>query len=117
MQERKQKIAVIGAGIAGLVAAYELQKAGYEVVVYEKNAHVGGRMATRTNDGLEFNPGATFLSLHYHTLLGYSKELGIEWLSMDERRTHRVVRDGTSYPLGLSGALDVLNLTDRKSVV
>ncbi|MBS3754060.1 MAG: FAD-dependent oxidoreductase, partial [Anaerolineales bacterium] len=35
---------VIGAGIAGLTAAYQLQKRGLEVRVLEARDHVGGRM-------------------------------------------------------------------------
>ena len=44
MHQQKKRIAVIGAGIAGLTCAYELQKAGFDVVVLEKNSYVGGRM-------------------------------------------------------------------------
>lgn len=40
-------IAVIGAGIAGLVCAQQLQQTGYRVVVLEKSRGVGGRVATR----------------------------------------------------------------------
>ncbi len=41
-----EKIAVIGAGIAGLRAAYYLQKFAYIVTVYEASHRVGGRMTT-----------------------------------------------------------------------
>jgi renalase len=41
------KIAVVGAGIAGLTASRVLSKAGHEVVVFEKSKGLGGRMATR----------------------------------------------------------------------
>ncbi len=40
-----QKVAVIGAGPAGLAAADQLNKAGYHVTVYEKNEVVGGLLA------------------------------------------------------------------------
>lgn len=40
-------IAVIGAGIAGLICAQQLTQAGYSVVVVEKSRGVGGRIATR----------------------------------------------------------------------
>ncbi len=42
--ERKEKIAIIGAGPAGLAAAADLRKFGFQVVVYDKYDRVGGLM-------------------------------------------------------------------------
>ena len=36
------KIAVIGAGFGGLAAAYDLNKAGHDVTIYESADHAGG---------------------------------------------------------------------------
>jgi len=40
--ERKEKVAIIGAGPCGLTTAYELRKMGYQVTVYEKEKFLGG---------------------------------------------------------------------------
>lgn len=56
------KIIVVGAGISGCVCAYELSKAGHEVVVVEKGRGVGGRMATRRMQGARIDHGAQFLT-------------------------------------------------------
>src|SRR6476619_3949610 len=39
-------IAVLGAGVAGLCTAYELDRAGYDVVVLEASRRIGGRSLT-----------------------------------------------------------------------
>ena len=74
-----RSIAVIGAGIAGLTCAYDLHKQGYTVTVYEKEDYVGGRMSSRTKDGLTFDIGANHLINLYEEMRGYCQELDIEW--------------------------------------
>lgn len=44
-QDEKNKVAVIGAGIGGLSAAYDLIRAGRQVTIYEASDHVGGLAA------------------------------------------------------------------------
>jgi protoporphyrinogen/coproporphyrinogen III oxidase len=68
---------VVGAGISGLTAAYRLQQRGVEVMVLERGAHVGGKMAAVRRDGFILNVGATILSGSYSTLLGLAEELGV----------------------------------------
>jgi protoporphyrinogen oxidase len=53
------RIAIIGGGIAGLTAAYELGKAGHETVVYERDSELGGQAGT-------FPVGGTRLERFYH---------------------------------------------------
>lgn len=52
------RIAVIGAGVAGLTCARHLADAGRPVVVFEKSRGLGGRMATRRREGVQFDHGA-----------------------------------------------------------
>jgi renalase len=51
-------VAIIGAGMAGLAAARQLTAAGRKVVVFEKSAGVGGRVATRRVEGCILDHGA-----------------------------------------------------------
>ena len=44
--DSNKTIYIIGAGISGLIAAYELEQAGYTPVVLEKSDAVGGRVRT-----------------------------------------------------------------------
>ncbi len=64
-----KNIAVVGAGIAGLTAAYYLKKFGYSVTVYEAANRVGGRMTTDKVNGCLIDRGAQFLSMYYPTLM------------------------------------------------
>ncbi|MBW4426701.1 MAG: NAD(P)/FAD-dependent oxidoreductase [Nostoc desertorum CM1-VF14] len=54
-------IAVIGAGMAGLVCAQQLSQAGYSVLVVEKSRGLGGRLATRRLHGTCADHGACHL--------------------------------------------------------
>ncbi len=54
-------VAIIGAGCSGLAAAHELSDAGYVVTVFEQNQHVGGRAATRKQEGFIYDYGAQYI--------------------------------------------------------
>lgn len=87
-------VVVLGAGIAGLVSAYELQQAGYKVTVLEARDRVAGRVWTvRGGDaieqvgrpmqraefdkGLYFNAGAARIPSTHRCILGYAHRLGV----------------------------------------
>lgn len=57
------RVVVIGAGLAGLVAARDLQTAGLEVLVIERSRSVGGRMATRRIGTATLDHGAQFFTV------------------------------------------------------
>ena len=56
-------VLVIGAGMAGLIAAAELQRAGRSVRVLDKGRGVGGRLASRRIEGVTFDHGAQCFTL------------------------------------------------------
>lgn len=51
------RVAVIGAGVSGLVAAHVLAKEGVDVVLYEKEDYLGGHAKTVTVDGVDLDLG------------------------------------------------------------
>jgi len=55
------RVAVVGAGMAGLAAARDLVAAGHEAVVFEKSRGFGGRAATRRKDGFVWDTGAGYI--------------------------------------------------------
>ena len=57
------RVAVVGAGIAGLVAARDLTAAGHDVVVIEKSRGLGGRMAARRLEGAVLDHGLPVLEV------------------------------------------------------
>lgn len=62
---KDQKIYIIGAGVAGLVAAFELEKAGYSPVILEASEGIGGRMKTDEVDGFLLDHGFQVLLTAY----------------------------------------------------
>jgi monoamine oxidase len=92
---RGKRIVIIGAGIGGLTAAYELGKAGYECILLEASARVGGRNFTvRRGDRivetdseqvcdfddephLYFNAGPARLPYHHKAILHYCREFDV----------------------------------------
>lgn len=59
---RRLRVAVVGAGLAGLNAARILEDQGHEVVVVEKARGAGGRMATRRHGDWRFDHGAQYFT-------------------------------------------------------
>jgi renalase len=62
----RQKIAIIGAGIAGLACARRLSDAGLNLVVFDKGRKAGGRTATRcVAGGIQFDHGAGIVRVNW----------------------------------------------------
>ncbi|KAF3341123.1 Tuberculostearic acid methyltransferase UfaA1 [Carex littledalei] len=73
------KVAVVGAGISGLAAAYELAKAGANVVLYEKEEHLGGHAKTVSFDGVDLDLGfMVFNRVTYPNMMEFFEGLDVE---------------------------------------
>ncbi|HXS05456.1 MAG TPA: FAD-dependent oxidoreductase [Rhizomicrobium sp.] len=87
-------VLILGAGLAGMTAAYELRKAGYKVQLLEYNDRPGGRnwslyggdsytdiggvtQKVQFAPGLYFNPGPWRLPHHHRGILYYCKQLNV----------------------------------------
>jgi len=78
MQSGDKKVAIIGAGITGLTAAYELKQRGIDCVLYEATDRVGGCIKTIREDGFLVECGPNSL-LDTHPDLGkLIAKLGLE---------------------------------------
>jgi monoamine oxidase len=90
-----RSVVILGAGIAGLVSAYELRRAGYRVTILEARDRIGGRVWTiRGGDkivqtdrpdqhaafdrGLYFNAGAARIPSTHRVILGYARRFGVQ---------------------------------------
>lgn len=87
-------VVVLGAGMAGMVAAYELRKAGYKVTLLEYRDRAGGRcwsvhsgeeftdlggvkQVCRFEKGDYMNPGPWRIPYHHYGVLDYCRELKV----------------------------------------
>lgn len=93
-----KKVAVIGAGLAGLSAAIALQDAGCEVEVFESSDRVGGRVATDLIDGYRLDRGFQLINARYPELirLGIVAELDF----CEASRSIDISFDGSKVSLG-----------------
>ncbi len=79
------KIVIVGAGLAGLNCAYQLNKSGYSSTIYEASERTGGRIFSKTNlmgTGLFTELGGEFIDSQHTDLLQLCSELGLSLLDM-----------------------------------
>jgi monoamine oxidase len=93
--KRGRRVVILGAGIAGMTAGYQLRKAGYRCWILEARERAGGRVWTLRGDDkivetdsvqtihwdrqrhLYFNAGAARISQHHMGILEYCREFNI----------------------------------------
>lgn len=104
-------IAVVGAGISGLLLARDLQARGAEVVVLEKSRGVGGRLATKRVGPAIFDQGAQFFTARDERFSGIvadwrAQGLAASWPGGDPARVIGTA-GMTAMPKALAAGLDI----------
>lgn len=109
------RVVILGAGIAGLVSALELGKAGYDVTVLEARARPGGRVFTvRRGSVIEeidsrqevnwdddpdlfLDAGAARLPQHHQGILGYAREFGVRLEVLSNENRNALLHQGKAF--------------------
>jgi protoporphyrinogen/coproporphyrinogen III oxidase len=115
------RVVVIGAGIAGLAAAFRLRQAGVNVTVLEATDRPGGRMTTDIVNGHVIERGTQLLLSSFTNVLSLIREVGLHpellaispWIAVVCGQIPRRIRTGMlAWPLllGFLGFPDFLRL-------
>ena len=84
-KSNKPSVAIVGAGISGLTAAYHLKKNGIDCSIYEASSRTGGRVLTVPDgvaQGSSVELGAEFVDSVHDDILALSKELNVALFDM-----------------------------------
>ena len=74
----RQDVIILGAGLSGLYSAMLLEEQGFNVILLEASDHVGGRVQTRTFDGIRHELGASDIGVMYARVLDMMRRLKLE---------------------------------------
>jgi protoporphyrinogen/coproporphyrinogen III oxidase len=103
LDEARREVTVVGAGISGMLAAYALDRKGYEVTLVEERAHAGGLIQTRrTEYGIAESAAHSLLATPQ--VVAFCEEVGVELAEIRrDSRARYVLRGGRlrKFPLSL----------------
>jgi monoamine oxidase len=112
---RGARVLILGAGIAGMVAAYELGRAGYDCTILEARSRPGGRnwslrggdavqetgstqnVTWDTDPHLYLNPGPARLPCIHDGIIGYCRDLGVQLEVMINDNRNALMQDDAAF--------------------
>lgn len=98
---KKTHIVVIGGGAAGTAAAHRLIELGYQVTIVEKGSQLGGRIGSRSAQGISYEMGASFItSSSYPTTFKLLSKLGLTQDLRRRKSRSAVCRSGKARTIG-----------------
>jgi oxygen-dependent protoporphyrinogen oxidase len=107
LDKRRREVTIVGAGISGMLAAYALDKKGYEVTLLEERAHAGGLIQTRrTEYGIAETAAHSLLATPQ--VVSFCEELGVRLAEIrKDSRARYVLRGGKlrKFPLSFGETL------------
>ncbi len=114
-EKSAKKILILGAGLAGLTAGYDLTQAGHNVVILEARVRPGGRVHTLRDpfcDGLYAEAGAARIPNHHLWTMKYVKMFGLELVPFYPKGTSSYVSlRGRQYRVDAGGEPQVGQLS------
>lgn len=105
----EEKVYIIGAGLAGLIAALELEKAGFSPIILESSDKIGGRMKTDEVDGFLLDHGFQVLNTAYPEAKKYLDFQALKLKTFDpgavifEGKDSYIITDPMRNPLKIVG--------------
>lgn len=103
-----QTIAIVGAGLTGLTAAFYLQRAGHNVIVLERSSRTGGQIASFAREGYVFESGPNTGAVSHPEVAELFDDLGLELLeARPEAKARWIWHNGSfrALPSGLLSAI------------
>jgi monoamine oxidase len=108
---RTGSVAIIGAGIAGLNAAYTLKREGVSATIFEASDRVGGRIRTATDimaPGLYTELGGEFIDSIHDDMFALVDEFGLELLDLESASEQALTKDAYYFNNSHYGVEDVI---------
>ena len=116
------RIAIVGAGISGLSAGYQLMKAGLKPTLFEKECFVGGRMSSEMVEGFVIDKGAYTIPEFHKNTIQMIKEIGLEGSLEETSGTSATFNKRKKYEMKIGSPMDflkykLLSLKNKKDMV